>query len=54
MKIMDVLVAELNKNRKDGEKVTRLHSKPYQICENGAHKDIENGRFINKEKENDR
>lgn len=33
MGIMDVLVEEINRELPDGEKVERLHSKPYEIKE---------------------
>ena len=44
--IMDFLIAEINKNMPDGQKVERLNHKPYQICENGSHKSVETGKFI--------
>jgi hypothetical protein len=44
--LLDILIEEMNKNRPEGEKVTRMHSEQYQICANGSHKDIKNGKFI--------
>ena len=46
MKLMDMILAEINKDRPEDQKVTRIHSTPYQICENGAHKDVKTGKFI--------
>lgn len=31
MKIMDLLIDEINKDRPEDEKFTRLHSEPYRI-----------------------
>ena len=44
--LLDLMIEEMNKNRPEGEKVIRMNSKQYQICENGSHKDIRTGKFI--------
>ena len=49
MKLMDMIIEEMNKSLPEGEKVERLHSAQYQICENGAHKDVRTGKFISEE-----
>lgn len=46
MKLMDILLAEINKDKPEDQKVTRMYSTPCQICENGAHKDVKTGKFV--------
>lgn len=56
MKIMDLIVEEMNKSlseeqKASGEKFERLHSEPVQIVETptgNIHRDVKSGKFVNK------